>query len=1210
MNSILKKAKKQINETIEEFSAVNHDIAVIGIDGYFPQATDLAEFWEVLKSTKNCLSEIPPYRKYDAEECIPFLVSKKEENPQYRKMNYLDRIDLFDYNFFSLSKRECELMEPTHRMVLEIVWKCIENAGYGARIFGTRTGVFVGYSDEPYYRQVLSRLNSTAVMPTATDFVRSAIAGRVSYLLNLKGPSLVVDTACSSSLVAVHQACQALRNGECEMAIVASAKAVLLPLKSEKVDKTESIDGMTYSFDERANGMGVGEGAAAVLLKPLSAATNDGDYIYAVIRGSAVNQDGKTNGFTSPSPSAQADVIVNAWRNAQIDPADISYIEAHGSATLLGDPIEIQGVTEAFERFTAKKQFCAIGSVKANIGHLDHAAGLAGLIKVILMLNHKQILPQKNFKYPNRKIPFHKSPVFVNDTFMSWNNPGKPRICGVNSFGLTGTNCHVVVCEAEKQEFSDNSLGPYLFTLTANTRQAMRYQLNCIYSFVSNYSSLPICDLCYTSNMSKRADKHRVAFIVNSVPELLQAMRDYRKSEVTQKNKGIYVSEAESKTEELILNQIKIEQDMCRLFILHQLADKFVKYLAVNLLEQYDFQPNILPIPSSPYAKESCWIHPSDMEQRQDDNLVHTIKWEKSPLVVGEVKGRNKVNNEFLIIGDDSLISGIDQEHVMIYRARFAENYNKIDRTHYTVDGTFQGFQQLFKEIKLSNSTTNIIYLPPSDTACIDSMEILNEQYNKCVHYFIMLYQALRQQVTIKQLNLYCIAKHVNLVIPNDVSVSPMNAALFAMIQAVEVEDFDMRCRCLDIGEIISFSELLKECNSQQTSVKVAYRDGIRYLPFITPSQQHNETILPIKDGGVYVITGGVGGVGLSIASQLAQEHIITLVLLGRRDCSAVYTDKTLYNEVLLTVKEIEDKGSKVIYYQADVTDKDSLKDVLNAIRAQLGKIDGIIHSAGVNVGVTGNLLKNADAKKIRDDMAVKIRGTVLLDLLTRVDRLDMFVLITSPITWIGGSGISDYMASNAFESNYALYRNSIGLATKAIGWAPWPHSINTKNEEYVEERQLFRVLTKNDINRGLKLAFGISDIECTVGRINLSASIKLLDGVLFQLSPDILSSDSIRNEGETKFLLNVCCEITGRDDFQYTQTEREVAQAWGVTLGMNKVDINENFFENGGHSILAIKLEVELSERIEYTDVYRYPTVASLAAFIDEKEKDDNNEL
>ncbi len=1210
MNSILKKAKKQINGAKEDFSLTNHDIAVIGIDGYFPQATNLAEFWEVLISSKNCLSEIPPFRKYDAEECVPFLVPKKEEDPQYRKMNYLDRIDLFDYNFFSLSKRECELMDPAHKMVLEIVWKCIESAGYGARIFGTKTGVFVGYSDEPYYMQVLSKLNSPTVMPTATDFVRSAIAGRVSYLLNLKGPSLVIDTACSSSLVAVHQACQALRNGECEMAIVASAKAVLLPLQSAKSDKTESIDGMTYSFDERANGMGVGEGAAAVLLKPLSAANNDGDYIYAVIRGSAVNQDGKTNGFTSPSPSAQADVIVNAWRDAQINPSDVSYIEAHGSATALGDPIEIQGVTEAFERFTTKRQFCAIGSVKANIGHLDHAAGLAGLIKVILMLNHKKIPPQKNFKYPNRRIPFHRSPVFVNDSFVSWNSPNKLRICGVNSFGLTGTNCHVVVCEAEKQEFANSNLTPYLFTLTAHSRQAMRYQLNSIYSFISSCLSLPICNLCYTSNVSKRPDKYRVAFIVNSVPELLQAMYDYHKNEITQKNKGIYVSETEDETEELALDQIESKQDTCRLIMLHQLAENFVKCHSVNLLEQFAFQPKILPIPSDPFVKECCWIHPSDIEQRQDNNLVHTIKWEKSPLVIGEANGRNKFNNEILIIGDDSLISGIDQEHAMIYNARFAETYTKIDKTHYTIDGTFQGFQQLFKEIELSNSITNLIYLPPSNMVSIDSLETLNGQYNKCVNCFIMLYQALRQQASIKQLNFYCIAQHVNQIVPNDVSVSPMNAALFAMIQAVEVEDFDMRCKCIDIGDIISFSELQRECNSQQTSVKVAYRGGIRYLPFITPSKKHNETTLPVKDGGVYVITGGVGGIGLSIASQLAQEHIITLVLLGRRDRSTVYTGEILYNEVLLRVKEIEDRGSKVVYYRADVTDKDSLKDALNAIRAQFGKIDGIIHSAGVNVGVSGKLLKNADAKKIRCDIAVKIHGTVLLDLLTRVDKLDMFVLVTSPITWIGGSGISDYMASNAFESNYAVYRNSIGLTTKAIGWAPWPHSINTKDEVYVEERQLFRVLTKEDINLGLKLAFHMSDIECTVGRLNLSASIKLLDGILFHLSPDILSSDTPINERETKFLLNVSCEITGRDDFQYTQTEREVAQAWGITLGLNKVDINDNFFENGGHSILAIKLEVELSERIEYTDVYRYPTVASLAAFIDEKERDDNNEL
>lgn len=1206
MSSILNKAKAKLGNTTDNMLREKHDIAVIGIDGCFPSAVNPSEFWERLINSQDCLSEIPLIRKYDAEECLPLLFAKKGVVPSFRKMNYIDRIDLFDYNFFSLSKRECELMDPGHKMVLETVWKCIENAGYGARISGTKTGVFVGYSDESYYMQMLSRLNSPVATPTETDYVRSAVAGRISYLLDLTGPSLVIDTACSSSLVAVHYACQALRNDECGMAIVASAKAVLLPLECDSLNKTESRDGVTCTFDERANGMGVGEGAASILLKPLHKAINDGDYVYAVIRGSAVNQDGKTNGFTSPSANAQADVIVSAWKDAKIDPSDLSYLEAHGTATQLGDPIEIEGIRQAFEKFTTKKQFCAIGSVKANIGHLDHAAGLAGLIKVILMLNHKQIPPQMNFKYPNKKIPFHKSPVFVNDFQLDCNSLNKLMLCGINSFGLTGTNCHLVIGEADRKELVNRDQQPYLFTLTAHTRQAMRRQLSSIYSFVKSQTSLSVCDLCYTSNVSKRPDKHKIAFIIKSVPELLRAMQEYRENEITQRNKGIYVSGSGTEVGETIFDVMNLEQDIQRLVMLHGLAEKFTGNQPVNLFEQYVSQPKIIPLPSEPFVKECCWIHPSDLNPKQGESFLHTIKWEKCPLMLGDKGDKDK--HRFLIIGDDSLISGMDQEHVMIYSAKYADVFSEIDRSHYTVDGSFQGFHQLLRAIGKYDEITNIIYLPPSNSACIDSLDAIEEQYDSCVNRFILLYKALQHQKYIKQLNLCCVAQHVDHIIERDRQVSPMNAALFAMIQAVGVEDFDITCKCIDVDGVLPFSELLKECSEEKTNIKVAYRDGIRYSPFITPLKEYNGTSLGVKNGGVYVISGGAGEIGLSLAGQLALAHAVTIILLGRRALSDLYTDEILYNGYQLKVKEIEDKGSKVIYYQADVSNQYALESVLNSVRGQFGQIDGIIHSAGVNVGVTGALLKDANVSRLRQDMAVKIHGTVLLDCLTRRDKLDFFILITSPITWIGGVGVSDYMASNAFESNYAVYRNSAGFPTKAIGWAPWLHSINTQGEVYDEENQLFRVLTQKDIDLGWNAVFGSPDVEVSVGRLNLSNSIKLLDGVLFRLSPEILvtelaSGKAVQSDA-FELAWNVSCEITGRDNLQYTQTEREVAQAWSATLGMQRVDINENFFESGGHSILAIKLEVALSDRILYTDVYRYPTVTSLAAYIDAKEK------
>lgn len=278
------------------------------------------------------------------------------------------------------------------------------------------------------------------------------IASRISYLLDLRGPSMVVNTLCSSSLVALHLGCQSLKkNGECSMALIGGVQINLIPIRQVEVG-IESSSKRTRTFDHQSDGTGAGEGVIAFLLKPLEKAMKDEDNIYAVIKGSAYNQDGASAGLTAPNPAAQEDVIIKAWQEAGLDPETISYIEAHGTGTRLGDPIEIDGIKRAFRRYTDKRQFCAIGSVKSNIGHLDASAGLAGLLKAVLALQKGKIPPTINFERPNKMIAFHKSPVYVNTKLREWETDGFPRRCGVSSFGFSGTNCHVILEEAPHME--------------------------------------------------------------------------------------------------------------------------------------------------------------------------------------------------------------------------------------------------------------------------------------------------------------------------------------------------------------------------------------------------------------------------------------------------------------------------------------------------------------------------------------------------------------------------------------------------------------------------------------------------------------------------------------------------------------------------------------------------------------------------------------
>lgn len=354
-----------------------------------PGASNKSDFWHLLENGEHGIREYPAPRVKDAIDYLRSIKSERNEK-QFVKGGYLDEIDRFDYSFFGLAPKTAKFMDPNQRLFLQSAWHAIEDAGYaGDTISGSQLGVYVGYSKVGYdYERLLSANYPEELHHYIVGNLPSVLASRIAYFLNLKGPAVTVDTACSSSLVAVHMACKALLTGDCEMALAGGIRTSLLPMRIGL--DMESSDGLTKTFSKDSDGTGSGEGVAAVLLKPLQAAIRDGDHIYGVIKGSAINQDGTTVGITAPSPAAQTEVIEMAWKDAGIAPETLSFIEAHGTGTKLGDPVEFNGLCKAFEKVTEKKQFCAIGSVKANIGHLFEAAGIVGLIKSALMLNHKK----------------------------------------------------------------------------------------------------------------------------------------------------------------------------------------------------------------------------------------------------------------------------------------------------------------------------------------------------------------------------------------------------------------------------------------------------------------------------------------------------------------------------------------------------------------------------------------------------------------------------------------------------------------------------------------------------------------------------------------------------------------------------------------------------------------------------------------------------
>jgi amino acid adenylation domain-containing protein/non-ribosomal peptide synthase protein (TIGR01720 family) len=502
------------------------DIAIIGMSGRFPGASNVEAFWENIRDGVESIAHFSE-QELLAAGIPPALL----QNPHYiGARGAMQDIDRFDAHFFGYLPREAELMDPQQRLFLECAWEALERAGYDSERFARRIGVYAGSSMSSYMlvlyaqQQMIESLGSfEALLGNDKDF----LATRVAYKLNLRGPAVTVQTACSTSLVAVHFACQSLLNGECEIAL-AGGVSIGIYQKAGYIHQEGGIyspDGHCRAFDAQAQGTVGGSGVGVVVLKRLADALADGDPIQAVIKGFAINNDGSLKmGYTAPSVDGQAEVIREALARAQVAPATIGYIEAHGTATALGDPIEVAALTQVFRSSTDGVDFCAIGSVKTNIGHLDAAAGVAGLIKTVFALKHRQIPPSLHFHAPNPQIDFANTPFYVSTRLAEWPSSSTPRRAGVSSFGIGGTNAHVVLEEAPPLPAPDPARAWHVLPLSAKTTTALAAATANLVVYLHQNPAVNLADVAYTLQIGRRAFEHRQILVCRDRDDALAAL--------------------------------------------------------------------------------------------------------------------------------------------------------------------------------------------------------------------------------------------------------------------------------------------------------------------------------------------------------------------------------------------------------------------------------------------------------------------------------------------------------------------------------------------------------------------------------------------------------------------------------------------------------------------------------------------------------------
>ncbi|HTH48112.1 MAG TPA: SDR family NAD(P)-dependent oxidoreductase [Candidatus Limnocylindria bacterium] len=990
--------------TGEEFAA--GDVAVIGLAGRYPGAADVREFWRNLVTGRDCVTEIPRERWdwHDWEN-----LRSPSGKPISRWGGFIDSPECFDAAFFHISPREAAAMDPQERLFLEVCWSAIEDAGYTpetlAPLRGAHqrrdVGVFAGVMHQDYALLGAENAGSGQRQPMSLNF--SSVANRVSYCGDFHGPSMAVDTACSSSLTAVHLAIESLRSGASKVALAGGVYLALHPLKyvTYGLMDMQSTDGRCRAFGEGGNGYVSGEGAGVVVLKPARQARADGDTIYAVIRGSSINHVGKSSGLTVPNPVAQADVIATAWAEAGIDPRTITCLEAHGTGTALGDPIEIEGLTRAFRQATSDVGFCSIGSVKTNIGHAEAAAGISGLTKLVLQLFHRTLVPSLHAQRENERLALHESPFVIQRVSAPWNPGSGPRRAGISSFGASGSNAHLVLEEAPEAPPAAAAPAPEVLTvvpLSARDPVQLRAVVIRLRDFlISEGGDRSLAEVTHTLRMGRRAMECRVALVVRSIPELVAQLGRIAAGESA--GAGVYLGSSDisssGKPQELPSPDDHIFENRCQAAARSWAGGAVLDWSA--LFPEAGIRR--ISLPTYPFAKTRHWLArpsapratvaeiPAARESAAaGETLYFAPHWEPRELAHSPgmtVSGGSPVTL-FVVTENRVVLEAVRSSGMAVHAVALASDADPADFVEHSSVELFEYAQQCMKEATAAGH--RIVVCAPYDGNGFPYL------------------------------------------------------SLSGLLRSVAAEAVSIRTQlildaALESGDVALFLQHLREeLSAAGPSSEVIHAGPGRRMVFepqewMPPLVEAGNT--RTRQGGVYWITGGLGGLGRMVARHLGRRFAARVILSGR---------SPLDDERSRLLAELRSEGVDAHYHPCDVVNEEAVESLVQQILRDHGALHGIIHSAGL---IRDNYIARKSVEELRAVLAPKVRATTVIDRATRGVKLDFLVLFSS-IASLGAVGQLDYAVGNAFLDAFAADRNRRVKAggcsghTVSINWPLW----------------------------------------------------------------------------------------------------------------------------------------------------------------------------
>ncbi|NVO09902.1 MAG: SDR family NAD(P)-dependent oxidoreductase [Bacteroidales bacterium] len=1144
--------KRDIQRNTKERNRIiaDSDIAIIGMSCKLPGGIDSPDkLWEILTSEKCVISSYPKERG---------TWPSGADRSGIDQGGFMDNVDAFDSSFFRVSPIEAQITDPQQRILLELAWACLEDANIlPAALKGTNIGVFVGASNTDYSR-LIQEAKLEIEAHNAIGSSLAVLANRISYYFDFTGPSLLIDTACSSSLVALHTAIQSLRAGECTAALVGGVNLICHPDLSIAYHKAGMLapDGRCKVFDAKANGYVRSEGAAILLLKPLRKAIEDQNQIHAVIKGSSINHGGLAAGLTVPNPKKQSELLIAAWKNAGISVKDITYIEAHGTGTSLGDPIEMQGIQNAYSQLVPNQQdkTCGIGSIKSNLGHLESAAGITGLLKVILSMKHQELPATINFSELNPKIRLNDTPFYIQNKLQPWETK-QSFLAGVSSFGSGGANAHVVVQEYIPNTKTCNIEEYYLFVLSAINKERLHdYAAKVIDWLNESITDADFSDAIFSWQIGRTAMKYRLAIKVKDRKDLQDKLKQWLAGNNTTNTWSGLVNSSNSNIDQL--RDGKPVRDL----IEFGLTNKDIEQLGILWTSGFDVDwhrlytgknykennPQYISLPTYPFAKERYWI-----------NNVET------DLQISTVASEQKNNIETLFAAPAWQLSK-------------SESLFKSEKNEFTQQYVFLCDMPQINIQQIETLAPHNQFL-----TFLSQQKTIADQY---IEIALACFKEIQKLLTNK-----LHGKTLVQIVAGCTHEQTFFAGLSGLLKTANLENPSF------IGQIIltdpkitedKLVEQLKENQFQAQDLIIKYELADRY---IIRWQTINTTIdkpeIAFKNNGVYLITGGLGGLAILFAKEILQQTSDAKIILT--DLSKLTTEKQAI------LDQLSKQKGQVVFRQLDINQLDQVKEVIGSVKKEFKHLNGIIHCAGM---IKDSFILKKTPEEFSSVLKPKVNGTFNLDLASQDIELDFFVLFSSIVGVVGNLGQADYASANGFMDQFSTFRNQLVTKklrygkTLAINWPLWQRggmSVDQTSQD---------VMQQTTGMMPMKTSTGIQTFYRSLS-LNYNQTL-VMEGILSKIKDiliDVKSTLPLKtNKHEAS---NFYSQLL------FETTLQKIKQLLGkvIKLSASKIDEYESLSSYGIDSIFINQLNLDLTQifgAIPKTLFFEYQTLSDLTHY------------